>query len=642
MHAIRKYALVFIALMTMVLFVVNYLHPFKNHILLVSPLLVLLTILTKDKKGTYLIAAMITALVVVDYLLEEGTHGALTYLKDVIIPALFVWGFAFSIIKYKESQSKLIQTTELQHAMFEHANEGIIISNTKGHIILANPTACKQMGYANGELTDMRIEQLIPQRFASRHPMHRQAYNENPTSRNMGKNMTLSALRKDGSEFPVEISLSSFKINEELFIISFIIDITPRIEHERLLNSTNQELESRVSQRTMELASLNLEMATVNSNLKAEMRERAKIEEALRDSQRLYSTIAHNFPDGIICVLNDKLKIVFIDGRELDLLNLNRDSMTGQSWTSIDLCASSKYNEVEQLLSKVFSWEIAQMECEFKERIYAMNAVPLPDVNGAVKEILLVIRNITRWRNAEQELYKSLEKEKALNEMKSRFVSIASHEFRTPLSTILTSVSLADKYHLPEDREKRQKHIERIKNSVKNLTEILNDFLSLEKLEAGKVDVKPENFNIEEFCSELASEIQSLSESGQQIIYKHTDGEYTITTDKQLLRNILINLLSNAMKYSLPNGIIEFTSKVEDGIILEVKDHGIGIPEEDQQHLFERFFRANNATTIQGTGLGLNIVRRYVNLLDGHIAFTSKLNQGTTFTIGFPKTIKPV
>ena len=638
----RKYSILILSLATIGFFYLNFLQDVDQHFDFLSPLLVLLTILNKKKSETYFIAYLISTFLGIDYLLHYNFVFNSTGLRELLLPLLFVWGFTFSVIRYKESIIKLNQTTELQHAIFEFANEGIIITNSNGDIILANPTVCKQFGYSGSEFSSLKIEDIIPDRFRIAHPELRNQFISHPFSRTMGKGRSLFALRKNKTEFPVDISLSSFRINNQLYVISFIIDITGRIEHENLLNLTNLELESKVSQRTMELASLNLELASANSNLKAEARERTKIEEALRDSERLYSTIAHNLPDGIICVLNEKLNIVFIDGRELDFLNIKRDKIIGNLWTSIDLCKSSKIEEITTILKNVFKWNSCQLECEHNEKVYSMNAVPLPDTNGNVKEILMVIRNITNWRNAEKELHIALDKEKELNEMKSRFVSMASHEFRTPLSTILSSVSLVDRYHLPEDREKQKKHIERIKSSIKNLTEILNDFLSLEKLEAGKVEVRPEKFDISEFCYELTNEIQMLYDSGKIINYKYETGTKEIESDKQLLRNILNNLLSNAMKYSLPNSTIQFTTIVGEEIIIKVKDQGIGIPDEDQKHLFERFFRAKNASNIQGTGLGLNIVSRYISLLNGQIHFESKLNEGTTFTISLPHSFQTI
>ncbi|MFM7727244.1 MAG: sensor histidine kinase, partial [Flavobacteriales bacterium] len=224
-----------------------------------------------------------------------------------------------------------------------------------------------------------------------------------------------------------------------------------------------------------------------------------------------------------------------------------------------------------------------------------------------------------------------------LNDMKSRFVSIASHEFRTPLSTILSSISLVERYEKPEEKEKKTKHVERIKSSVKNLTEILNDFLSLEKLEAGKIEVHPESIVLPAFCEELAEEMQAIAPNGATIQYHHDHGDTDFVSDKQLLRNILINLLNNAVKYSKTGGKIDFRTSVNGEVKIEVEDHGIGIPKEDQEQLFERFFRAGNVTAIQGTGLGLNIVRKYTQLLEGSIHFTSVEGKGSKFTVLLPK-----
>jgi signal transduction histidine kinase len=236
------------------------------------------------------------------------------------------------------------------------------------------------------------------------------------------------------------------------------------------------------------------------------------------------------------------------------------------------------------------------------------------------------------------ELTDALEREKELNEMKSRFVSMASHEFRTPLSAVLSSVSLIESYHADEQKEKRVKHVERIKSSVKNLTDILNDFLSLDKLEQGKVEAEVSAFNLEEFLEDIVEEMDGMARKKQlRINYAH-NGALGIMQDKKILRNVMLNLISNAVKYSLEEKEIYITSDIDQDIItISVKDNGIGIPEEEQKHLFNKFFRAKNASDIQGTGLGLNIVKKYVELLDGVIYFSSGVNKGTTFTIEFPQ-----
>jgi len=253
----------------------------------------------------------------------------------------------------------------------------------------------------------------------------------------------------------------------------------------------------------------------------------------------------------------------------------------------------------------------------------------------------LVERDSTQQKKSEEEMQKTLEKERQLNELKSRFVSMASHEFRTPLGAILSSTSLIEEYLERKDstidfvREKSERHIKRIKSSIGNLISILNDFLSLEKLEQGKVESSPALFSLTEFSKELVEDMRPTLKKGQRIEYTHKgDGNDEVFIDQQMFRNIIFNLLSNAIKYSPEGKSIEFcTINAPSGIEVKITDHGMGIPDDDKTHLFERFFRAKNATNVQGTGLGLNIVKRYVDLMGGSISFTTKEGEGTTFKI---------
>ncbi len=241
-------------------------------------------------------------------------------------------------------------------------------------------------------------------------------------------------------------------------------------------------------------------------------------------------------------------------------------------------------------------------------------------------------------RKSENELRKSLQKEKDLSQLKSRFVTMASHEFRTPLSAILSSADLIELYSKKENaEEKRLKHVSRIKASVNNLTNILNDFLSLSKLEEDRVQVQSVSFNFTSFCHEVTDELKGLLKPGQEIRHPQGIPDQEVTLDKKILKNVLYNLLSNAIKYSEAGKPIDCDIMVENNtVIIKIRDYGIGIPEEDQQFLFTRFFRAHNAENIQGTGLGLNIVKRYLDLLDGDIDFHSELGKGTTFTVRIP------
>lgn len=243
-------------------------------------------------------------------------------------------------------------------------------------------------------------------------------------------------------------------------------------------------------------------------------------------------------------------------------------------------------------------------------------------------------------QKTEEQLRIALEKSNELNELKSRFISMTSHEFRTPLTTILSSSQLLHKYFLKQDSEPFDRHIKKIKRSVNNLTELLEYFLSAEKLEEGKALLHPSEFDLVLLIKEHITEISDIAKSGQNILFNTVVQDCIVWLDKKIMRTIIQNLLSNASKYSEENTqIIVAFSADQNEFCFSVKDSGIGIPEEEHEYLFERFYRAKNALNIQGTGLGLNIIKKYIDLMKGSITFQSALNKGSVFTVRLP--IKP-
>jgi PAS domain S-box-containing protein len=277
---------------------------------------------------------------------------------------------------------------------------------------------------------------------------------------------------------------------------------------------------------------------------------------------------------------------------------------------------------------EVITAQISQMNFELEKKV--------EDRTKMLRETFVELEK------SQEELRSALEKEKELGELKSRFVAMASHEFRTPLSTIQTSAYIIQQYTTTDDQEKRDKHLVKIQNAVQVLNFILEDFLSLEKLEKGYVQATLQLTTKED----LVTEIESVLDEMGQVLKKGQAFQFTpikmtnIITDKKLLRNILLNLISNAIKYSGEQSVITISTDVENNYFrISVSDQGIGIPEAEQKHLFERFFRATNAATIQGTGLGLHIVNRYLKLIDGNIEMNSELNKGTTFTIALDASV---
>jgi PAS domain S-box-containing protein len=375
---------------------------------------------------------------------------------------------------------------------------GILITDSHGRITAINPFALEEFGYTQEELMNNKIEILIPSRYHHHHEDHRDKYFKRPQSRPMGLGMDLFAVRKDGTEFPVEVSLGNFNHNGEKFVIAFISNISVRKKAESDIRKLNDELENTVEQRTEELT-------------------------------------------------------------------------------------------------------------------HAMHQL----------------------EKSKEELSKAFEKEKELGELKSRFVSMASHEFRTPLSTVLSSSYLIQKYVTAEDQAKREKHLERIVSSVNMLTSILNDFLSLGKIEEGKIQVRFTEFNIEEYVLSITNEMRDNLKRNQDISYHH-EGERMVYLDSSLFKHILLNLISNASKFSPENSPIEInTTLFGHTLRLSVKDQGMGISKEDQKHLMERFFRGSNVANIQGTGLGLHIISKYAELMNGSLECKSELDKGTEFIITF-------
>ena len=228
-----------------------------------------------------------------------------------------------------------------------------------------------------------------------------------------------------------------------------------------------------------------------------------------------------------------------------------------------------------------------------------------------------------------------------MGELKSRFITMASHEFRTPLSTILSSADLMLAYKTTEQQDKRERHYAKIKASVENLNTILNDFLSLSRLDEGLVELENEDFVLEDFFAQVFDEAAGVLKKGQTIVPNHhLPPQFSVCLDKKSVRMVLMNLISNASKYSNENQkIICQTS--QNPLCIRVIDEGIGIPDADKPHMFDRFFRASNVTNIKGTGLGLNIVRRYVEMMGGSISFESTLGKGSIFTIEFQTTTSP-
>lgn len=408
-------------------------------------------------------------------------------------------------------------------------------------------------------------------------------------------------------------------------------------KNKKQLEKYAQELEDKVQERTQEVMATVKELVASNLHLEDQILLTKQIESEVVASQNMASAIAKNFPNGFVVVVNKDFKVLFAEGEALTQLGLKQFITNGTILKDITVFSEKRKARIKENFKKTLSGQYLSFEISYKNRYFATNTAPLFDDNNQISYALHVYNDISNQKEIEFKIQSALRKEQELNELKSRFVSMASHEFRTPLSAILTSAILIGKQNDQGNEIKREKYVAQIEKNVYNLVLILNDFLSLSKLEEGQVVPTPKRIDLVSFSKLIIKEIYPTLKAGQGIDFRSDSEVLYVDLDEKLLRLILNNLLSNASKYALESTPIDFKiSQTQAKVIMEISDQGIGIPIEEQQFLFDRFFRAKNAANIEGTGLGLNIVKSYTELMNGRIRFKSKLNSGTTFWVEFP------
>lgn len=410
--------------------------------------------------------------------------------------------------RLQQAERELAHSVRRFEAVFANATLGIIVCDQPGRMVSVNTLAGELFGYAPAELLGLGIDVLVPDAAGRNHKQLRASFNANPQVRSMGHDRALLGQRKDGSVFPVEASLSYFYLDEELYVVAYILDLTAKKAAEQELQTQHQR----------------------------------------------------------VARLNAELEQKVVDRTNALLITLDQLEKRG--------------NELAQALA------------------------------------------------AEQQV----------GELKSRFVSMASHEFRTPLTAILSSADLIEDYPEAQHQTQRRKHVQHIRASVQHLNDILEEFLSVGRIEEGSIEAHPANLNLTNLVSDTVADMHPQLKPGQRIDWQ-IDCPVPVRLDASLLRKILVNLLSNALKYSAENAVVRLRAGCQaQELTLVIEDPGVGISEEDQVHLFKQFFRARNVTTVAGTGLGLYIVARYLELMGGTIELHSALGQGTTVILHLPLT----
>lgn len=526
----------------------------------------------------------------------------------------------------------------MRNRALEVAGNGIIIADAQQPdlpIVYCNNAFTQMTGYKKNEILGKNC------RFLQNDDRDQEAVAQMAKAIQNGEScrVVLRNYRKDGSLFWNELSITPLYDEDEKLthFIGVQSDVTEIQLTKSLLEDYTVKLEDKVAERTQEIESTVQRLVEVNLSLEDQIQETRLAEKKAQQSQAQFTAIAKNFPKGLIVVFNKEFETVYMEGEELKRLAVERSDHEGMPLGHIPFFSKEQIQRLKNDVARTIEGESISFETQFQGQWYAVNGTPLKSDGEAIVWALFVYNNITEQKKVREELAKALRAEQELSELKSRFISMASHEFRTPLSAILSSAILIGKQNGPGKEERREKHVARIRNHVKQLVVILNDFLSLSKLEEGKVQARPQHFELVQFCKIVVDEMEATKKSGQTVQLKHTEVEIPVFLDPKLLGHILVNLLSNALKYSDEGDeIVLELQRMGAHMVFKVIDSGIGIPEQEQQHLFDRFFRAGNATNIQGTGLGLHIVKQYSCLMDGEVGFTSESGKGSTFTVQLP------
>jgi PAS domain S-box-containing protein len=540
-----------------------------------------------------------------------------------------------------------LRESEERYRFLSNATLEGVVAIQDGLVEEANQSAAQIYGYAKPEeIIGKTYSKLVAPEYL---PEVQQLVAEN-----YDKPYETLLVRKDGSYFPAEIQGKTLEYHGQLLRVGTVRDITERKKAEEALAAEQAQRENKSN---LLRAVLNLLPVGVTiMNTEGQIVERNLADWTLWD-ENPYETVpvaqqpgykawwvstgqpigpeewpaARALLKGEIA-LDEEIYIESFAGHKKTFLNsavpIRDEAGVITNAVSVNVDITDRKHSEEALRNSEERYR--QLNIQLEQRVTERTA----QLEAANHELAGEINERVRL---EEELREALKKERELSELKSRFVSMTSHEFRTPLSAILTNAELLRRYNHRWTEEKKVELFQRIETSTRHMTNMLDDILLIGKAESGKLEFNPMPLDITSFCQNMVEEFQLSSGSGYQLEFIQQGTASVAWLDEKLMRQIVGNLLSNAIKYSPPGSTVRFELNCEkNGVILKIKDQGIGIPPEDQARMFEVFHRAKNVGTIQGTGLGLTIVKRSVDLHSGTITVESEVKAGTTFTIWLP------
>ena len=484
-------------------------------------------------------------------------------------------------------------------AIINSSLDAIITIDQSGVITEWNERAEEIFGYKQEEVLGVTLSQtIVPHQYREAHERgmkHFLATGQGPV---LNHRIEIVGLRKDGTEFPIELTISPFQLDGKYHFSSFVRDISEQKEAEAELKRNEAKYRGIID---------NMELGL----LEVDLEERIK-----------YANPSFCHMTGY-----EAEELLGMNASQLLLDEEEAQAMASQN-------AQRKDGEPGV-------YELKIKNKSGKHLWGLISGAPLHDRNGKIKGSIGIHLDITDRKELEENLEKALSKERELNDLKSQFVSMTSHEFRTPLTTLKANIELLNFYLQSVDsplKPKIENNCQRMESEINRLTGLMNDILTLGRVESNRIPFQPQMTDLVKLCEELKDSTKISQEDGRELELDVEGKPFELEIDRGLFHHVLTNLVSNSFKYSAGCANPVMTLNFDHHkLSLSVRDFGIGISKKDQQSLFQSFYRASNTHGISGSGLGLSIVNRLVDLHKGKVSVESKLNQGSTFTIELNK-----
>ena len=540
---------------------------------------------------------------------------------------------AHNIGEQKLAEEKLRQSEQRYREMFENNHIiKLLIDLESLRIVDANQAACDFYGYCYSKIISLKITEITHDSEAENRAIIDRCRLNNDC------HFIKTHYLASGESRVVMIYSGLIERTEPPLLFTIIRDITSRYAAEETLQKSHEQLENRVKERTAKLLRANAELERALSEKTASQLALEQVEKALQAERDFALQVMDHMGQGLV-VFKPDFTIEYANPAFAKMSGYLVEELVGKA--SFDLVAACFFQKTGKI-----DWEqVPEQSTNFESELvrkdgsifHAQISTQSLHRHGELTGIVVVISDLTDQKKSEQQLRRALEKEKELGEIKNRLISTISHEFRTPLSAIISSTELLEHYSQRWSEEKKGEILSRISHSASKLASLIEDILTYNRAEAGKIEFSRARIDLPNFCRDLVKSYQLNAGDSKTVRFVVLGSKSEAYLDIKLLGLILNNLLSNAVKYSYSGGTVELELTWQsENVIFKVKDQGIGIPASDQPNLFEPFQRASNVGTISGTGFGLAIVKRSVLAHKGLISVESSEGQGTTFTVSLP------